>query len=183
MSAVLVAVRVPATPQQAFDAFTDDIGMWWRPGPLFQLTPRGDGVLSFENSERLITTLPSGKVFEVGKVTAWERGVRLAFTWRQANFAPEQLTTVEVTFLALGDDTRVTVTHRGWNTVPQDHVARHGFPLQATQGHLATVWRAGLAALSDRFRRTAPTAPAAWTGTPLPPVHLPPQPHRQPQTR
>lgn len=151
MSAVLVAVRGPATPEYAFDVFTDDIGLWWRPSALFQLTPRGDGTLSFENRERLITTLANGKVFEIGRVTAWERGARLAFTWRQATFTPDQITSVEVTFQAVGEDTRVTVTHRGWDTLPQEHVARHGFPLQATQGHLANAWRAGLAALAARL--------------------------------
>ncbi len=151
MSAVLVAVRVPASPEDAFDAFTDDIGLWWRPSALFQLTPRGDGTLSFENRERLITTLANGKVFDIGRVTAWERGARLAFSWRQATFAPDQITSVEVTFQAVGEDTRVTVTHRGWDTIPQEHVARHGFPLQATQGHLANAWRAGLAALAARL--------------------------------
>ncbi len=150
MSAVLVAIRVPVTPEVAFDAFTDDIGLWWRPSALFQLTPRGDGTLCFESRERLITTLASGKVFEIGRVTAWERGARLAFTWRQATFAPDQVTSVEVTFVAVGEDTRVTVTHRGWDEIPQDHVARHGFPLQATQGHLANAWRASLAALPER---------------------------------
>lgn len=148
MSAVLVALRVPASPEDAFDAFTDEIGQWWQPGALFQLTPRGDGTLSFENRERLITTLASGKVFEIGRVTAWQRGQRLAFTWRQASFAPDQITTVEVAFEAAGSETRVTVTHRGWDTIPQDHVARHGFPLQATQMHLANLWRASLAAFA-----------------------------------
>ena len=152
MSAVLVAIRVPATPEDAFDAFTDDIGLWWRPSALFQLTPRGDGTLSFDGETRLITTLAGGKVFEIGRVTVWQRGARLAFTWRQATFTPDQITSVEVTFEAVGDETRVTVTHRGWDAIPQEHVARHGFPLQATQGHLANGWRASLAALRDRFR-------------------------------
>jgi uncharacterized protein YndB with AHSA1/START domain len=148
VSAVIVAIRVPVTPDEAFDAFTEEIGLWWRPSALFQLTPRGDGVLAFENRERLITTLASGKVFEIGKVTAWELGARLAFSWRHATFAPDQLTHVEVTFEAVGDETRVTVTHRGWDSIPQDHVARHGFPLSSTQLHLAKAWRENLTALA-----------------------------------
>lgn len=148
MSAVIVALRVPASPVAAFDAFTDDIGLWWRPGALFQITPRGDGTLSFEGEARLISTRANGKIFEIGKVTAWERGVRLAFAWRQANFAAGQITQVDVAFEAIGPDTRVTVTHRGWDTLPQDHPARHGFPLLTTQRHLALVWRAGLDALN-----------------------------------
>jgi uncharacterized protein YndB with AHSA1/START domain len=152
VSAVLVALRVPANPEDTFDAFTDEIGAWWQPNALFQLTPRGDGTLSFDGQSRLITTLPSGKVFEIGKVTDWQRGQRLAFTWRQATFTPDQVTSVEVTFEPVGDETRVTVMHRGWDTIPQDHVARHTFPMAATQMHLAKAWRASLAGLSDRLR-------------------------------
>ena len=148
MSAVIVSLRVPASPEEAFDLFTGEIGAWWQPGALFQLTPRGDGTLSFEGEARLITTLASGKVFEIGRVTAWERGRRLAFSWRQATFTPDQVTSVEVTFEALGEETRVTVTHRGWDSIPQDHVARHGFPLAATQMRLAEYWRGQLHALA-----------------------------------
>ena len=152
MSAVIVSLRVPASPEEAFDIFTAEIAAWWQPSALFQLTPRGDGTLSFEAEARLITTLPSGKVFEIGRVTAWQRGQHLAFSWRQASFAPDQITHVDVRFEAVGKDTRVTVTHRGWDTLPQDHVARHGFPLAATQMRLAEYWRAQLGAFGQRHR-------------------------------
>jgi uncharacterized protein YndB with AHSA1/START domain len=151
VSAVLVSLRVAVSPEDAFDVFTDGIGLWWQPGALFQITPRGDGTLSFENRERLITTLANGKVFEIGRVTAWERPSRLAFTWRQATFAPDQVTSVEVVFEPVGAETRVTVKHRGWDTIPQDHVARHRFPLHATQMRLAELWRAQLAAVSRQL--------------------------------
>lgn len=45
---VLVALRVKATPERAFDVFTEEIALWWRPDPLFQITPRGDGTLVFD---------------------------------------------------------------------------------------------------------------------------------------
>lgn len=153
MSAVIVSLRVAASPEEAFDIFTAEIAAWWQPSGLFQLTPRGDGTLSFEEEVRLITTLPNGKVFEIGRVTAWQRGQRLAFSWRQATFTPDQITHVDVRFEAVGEETRVTVEHRGWDTIPQAHVARHGFPLAATQMRLAEYWRAQLAALS-RARRS-----------------------------
>lgn len=151
MSAVLVSLRVAVPAEEAFDTFTEEIGLWWRPGALFQITPRGDGTLSFDNRERLITTLANGKVFEIGRVTAWERPSRLAFTWRQATFTPDQVTRVEVVFEPVGEETRVTVTHRGWDKIPQEHVARHGFPLQATQMRLAEHWRAQLAAINRQL--------------------------------
>lgn len=152
MSAVIVSLRVKATPQQAFDVFTQDIALWWRPNGLFELTPCGDGVLRFEPGEggRLVSDLPSGKTFEIGRITAWRPGVLLAFTWRQATFAPEQVTTVHVRFEPVADETRVTVEHRGWDTIPQEHAARHGFPLAATQMRLSEHWRALLAAMAAR---------------------------------
>lgn len=151
MSAVIVSLRVKATPREAFDVFTQEIGAWWRPNGLFELTPRGDGMLRFENEERLVTTLANGKEFEIGRVTLWRRGEALAFSWRQASFAPDQITQVEVRFEPAGDETRVTVEHRGWDTIPQEHVARHGFPLSATQMRLAEHWRALLQGLSARL--------------------------------
>lgn len=152
MSAVIVSLRVKAAPDVAFDVFTQEIGAWWRPSELFQITPRGDGVLRFEAEQRLVTALPNGKEFEIGRVTAWSRGEHLAFSWRQAGFAPDQLKHVDVRFEPVGDETRVTVEHRGWDTIPQDHVARHGFPLAATQMRLAEHWRSLLAGFAAAAR-------------------------------
>lgn len=153
MSAVIVSIRVQATPHEAFDVFTRDIALWWRPSALFQLTPRGDGDLRFEPGEggRLVTGLPNGKVFEIGRVTVWRPGERLAFTWRQASFAEDQVTHVDVSFEPVGAETRVTVEHRGWDAIPQEHVARHGFPLAATQMRLAEHWRSLLARMNVKL--------------------------------
>jgi len=154
VSAVIVSLRVNATPLAAFEVFTQEIGAWWRPNGLFQLTPRGDGVLRFEPGEggRLVTDLPNGKTFEIGRITAWAPGERLAFSWRQATFTPEQVTHVEVRFEAVGEETRVTVEHRGWDAIPQEHVARHGFPLSVFQMRQAEHWRALLAEMAATLR-------------------------------
>jgi len=124
-SRVIVAIRVAATPQRAFDAFTAEIGRWWRPNRLFAFTPRIPGLISFEAGERgrLIETLPSGQIFEIGRVFVWNPPLHLAFGWRQATFDPSQATRVEVRFEPVGDETRVTVEHHGWDTVPDAHVA------------------------------------------------------------
>jgi uncharacterized protein YndB with AHSA1/START domain len=151
-SRVVVALRVKATPARAFEAFTAEIGQWWTPNGLFAFTPREPGVLSFEGRERLIETRDGGKVFEIGKVTAWEPGARLVFGWRQASFGPEMATEVEVTFEPVGDgETRVIVTHTGWDTVPQAHVARHGFPLQVFQMRHGEWWRSLLGRLREHL--------------------------------
>ena len=153
MSAVIVSLRVRASPQKAFDVFTQEIGVWWKPNGLFQITPRGDGVLRFEPGEdgKLLTDLPNGKSFEIGRITIWTPGERLAFTWRQGTFAADQTTYVDVRFEPAGDETRVTVEHRGWDAIPQEHVARHGFPLAVFQMRQAEHWRALLASLGGRI--------------------------------
>jgi len=153
VSAVIVTLRVDAPPGRAFDVFTREIAAWWRPSGLFQITPRGDGRLRFEPGVggRLVTDLTNGKTFEIGRISIWAPGERLAFTWRQASFAPEQVTHVEVVFEAADGGTRITVTHRGWDEIPQGHAARHGFPLAATQMRLAEHWRAVLASMAAQL--------------------------------
>lgn len=148
-SKILVALRIAAPPETVFDAFTKDIALWWRPNSLFSFTPRSPGVMAFEDG-RLVERLASGKVFEVGQVRAWERGARLVFGWRQAAFTPEMDTEVEVRFEAVEEGTRVTVEHRGWDSVPAPHVARHGFPDPLFLQRHGEWWRTLLAGLAGR---------------------------------
>ncbi len=150
-SKVIVALRVPASPERAFDVFTREIALWWRPSPMFAFTPRSPGVMAFEPGVggRLTETLPSGKVFEIGRIRVWEPGARLVFGWRQATFAPDQDTEVEIRFEAVGEETRVTVEHRGWDSVPAEHVARHGFPTAIFLRRHGEWWQVLMAALKD----------------------------------
>ncbi|AGJ94606.1 SRPBCC domain-containing protein [Caulobacter vibrioides] len=148
-SRIVVSLRIAASPEVVFDAFVDDIAVWWRPNGLFAFTPRSPGVMAFEDG-RLVERLPNGKVFEVGVVSVWERGARLVFGWRQAAFTPDMNTEVEVRFEAVGEGTRVTVEHRGWDSVPAPHVARHGFPNAAFLARHGEWWRNLLAGLAAR---------------------------------
>lgn len=150
-SKVFVALRVKTKPERAFEAFVGEIGAWWRPNGLFQTTPRAPGRLAFEAGEggRLTETLANGKVFEIGRITAWVPPERLVFTYRQANFPLELTTEVEVRFEALGEETRVSVEHRGFDQAPEDSVARHRFPDQVLLVRLAEWWRAHLASLRE----------------------------------
>jgi hypothetical protein len=129
-SRILVSLRVAAVPERAFEVFVCEIGVWWRPIALFRFISHPAGVVAFEPrlGGRFTETSTDGEVFEIGRMTVWEPGVRLAFTWRQASFAPGQTTEVEVRFEPVGSETRVTVEHRGWETIPQEHKARHTFP-------------------------------------------------------
>ena len=142
-SRIVVALRVHASPARAFAAFTEEIGAWWRPNPLFAFA-RGDlGRLSFEPGQdgRLISILADGSVFEIGKVLEWSPPDRLEFGWRQASFARGEDTRVVVSFEPAGEQTRITVEHHGWDTIPAAHVARHGFPDAVFLRRHAEWWR------------------------------------------
>jgi uncharacterized protein YndB with AHSA1/START domain len=151
-ASLLVTTRVAASPQRAFEAFTSEIDLWWRPNNLFEFTRGRTGRLTFEPGLDgwLTETYDDGSEFEIGRITAWEPPHRLQLTWRQASFTDEQMTYVEVTFEAVSEsETRVTVRHSGWDSVPQEHAARHGFPLAVFQQRHAEWWQALLASYRE----------------------------------
>lgn len=154
-SKVFVALRVPADPARTFEAFTREIASWWQPNRLFQITAHGDGQPAFEPGVggRLVTRLETGETFEIGRISVWEPGKRLVFAWRQASFTPEQSTEVEVLFEPVGEETRVSIEHRAWDTIPRRHAARHGFPEQVTLQRAAEWWRGSLASLRGWLSR------------------------------
>jgi uncharacterized protein YndB with AHSA1/START domain len=148
---VLVAVRVDATPERAFAVFTGEIDRWWRPNGLFPFTVGRSGRLAFDPgpSGRLVETYDDGSSFVIGEVRAWDPPRHLAVGWRQASFAPGQDTELHVRFEPLGAQTRVTVEHRGWDAIPRQHAARHGFPLAPFQRRFAEWWQVLLRDLAD----------------------------------
>ncbi|HEV7692700.1 MAG TPA: SRPBCC domain-containing protein [Hyphomonadaceae bacterium] len=165
-SRVVVSVRVPCSPIQAFEVFTEEIGEWWSHSGVFRFTPKGPGVMAIEppgddgKRGRLVEKHEGGKVFEIGDIRQWRPGELLVVGWRQASFGPEHATEVEVRFEPVGPETRVTVEHRGWDSVPQSHVARHGFPLEFLYQHQGAQWRAGL----ERLRQMAASANPSSSG-------------------
>lgn len=154
-SRVLVALRIAAPPDRTFAAFTAEIGTWWRPNQLFRVTARTGTTMAFEPGPpdaaiRLVEVGPDGDRFEVGQVLAWDPPHRLAFGWRQDSFGPDRSTEVRVAFDAVEGGTRVTVEHLGWEALPREHAARHGFPLGPFQQRLAEWWRDLLGALAGQ---------------------------------
>jgi uncharacterized protein YndB with AHSA1/START domain len=126
-----VSVSVAVAPAVAFQVFTEEIDRWWRRGLRFRIAGKRRGVIHLEPGVggrmfESVETVAGTRVFETGRVTAWEPPARLVFEWRAANFAPDEKTEVEVTFEASGDGTLVTVTHRGWAAIRGDHPVRHG---------------------------------------------------------
>ncbi len=129
--AASVSVLVRVAPADAFDVFTREIDLWWKQGPQFRIAGRWRGQLFFECGAggRLFETFESARgprTFEVGKVTLWDPPRRLELEWRGVNFKPGEKTSVEVTFAESASGTLVTVRHRGWSSLPEDHPVRHG---------------------------------------------------------
>ncbi|MEO8596638.1 MAG: SRPBCC domain-containing protein [Candidatus Solibacter sp.] len=102
---ITITTVVRAAPDAAFRLFTEEIDAWWRRGKGYRLD---DGVMRFDGGQLL-----QGEAL-VGRVLAWEPGVRLLIEWHLWNFRAGERTEVEVRFQAVGDGTRVTVEHRGW---------------------------------------------------------------------
>jgi len=150
-----VTTFVSVDPREAFDVFTREIDAWWRRGPRYRFGS-GQGTLRFEGGPggRLVEVLAGErKEFEVGRVLAWEPGARLAFEWRARNFAPGEITEVEVTFEGAEGGTRVVLEHRGWEQIAAKHPVRHGLAGTAFSdmiglwwGELMTSYRAHTAA-------------------------------------
>jgi ketosteroid isomerase-like protein len=102
-----VIVEVEVDPATAFEVFTEEASAWWhRDRSLFGAT----GAMRFEPGVggRLLL---DGRA-EVGRVTVWEPGPRLAFSYGPPE--AEERTEVEVRFEATEFGTRVVLTHRGW---------------------------------------------------------------------
>jgi uncharacterized protein YndB with AHSA1/START domain len=143
-----VTVFVRVTPADAFDVFTREIDLWWRTGPAYRIAGKRRGRLFFEPKlgGRMYETfeLKSGsRTIEVGLVTSWEPPSRLELEWRGVNFRPGEKTFVEVGFAAQGDGTLVTVRHRGWSALRDDHPARHGLT-GADFSRMIGMWWGGL---------------------------------------
>lgn len=167
-----VLVRVP--PREAFVLFTEHIDAWWKRGARFRhagarsglihLEPRVGGRL-FESFD----TTAGERVVEVGRVLAWEPPVRLAFSWRNEAFTPQQTTTVEVSFEATASGTQVSVVHRGWDGIPPDHPVRHGEDVRAFLRTMGLWWGEQLASLRNLPPRAASGSAAGVTPPPPPP--------------
>jgi uncharacterized protein YndB with AHSA1/START domain len=124
LPAATAQVAVDASPDDAFRIFTEEIGLWWRRGtpywndPVRGLSIRIEPGIGGRFLE--VYDLETETGFEVGRVTTWEPGRRLAFTWINLGW-PEGVTTdVELTFEPHGDETLVTLRHSGFERLGPD---------------------------------------------------------------
>lgn len=152
-----VTVSVALAPAAAFTVFTEEIDLWWRTGPKFRVAGRQRGQLRFECrlGGRLFETFGE-HTLELGRITAWEPPARLEFEWRGVNFKQGESTVVEVRFVAVGEATHVTVVHRGWRSLPEDHPVRHGRPPAEFLRAMGQWWGELLTSLREHSAQRAP---------------------------
>jgi uncharacterized protein YndB with AHSA1/START domain len=122
--AAAAEVTVEASPQEAFRIFTDEIGIWWRRNtPYWNDSQRGLSVrIEPGVGGRFVEIydLDEGTGFEVGRVTAWEPGSRLALTWTQIGWPKDVATDIEITFEPRGDGTLVRLKQSGFERIGPD---------------------------------------------------------------
>jgi len=152
---VIVSIEVAADPQLAFDVFTAQIDAWWLRGPKHRFKAPWNGTLRFEPGPqgRLFETYADGTTFIIGRVLHWSPGRRLALSWRLPSFAEAETTEVDVRFDAIDGGTRVSVEHRGWDSLRADHPARHGKAGRDYEYMKASLWAENLTALKKHIGR------------------------------
>jgi uncharacterized protein YndB with AHSA1/START domain len=162
---VQVSLTVAVDPATAFEVFTGELDLWWRRGPRFRFVAPFEGAMRLEPGVggRLLHEHRPGASFEVGQVQVWEPPRRLVLTWRLPSFPPEMTTRVDVRFDPAGENTRVTVTHSGWDQVPLGHPARHGLDGQPFVVMKGSYWADLLAALARHASARPGAAPPERT--------------------
>jgi uncharacterized protein YndB with AHSA1/START domain len=112
------SIEVPAGPGAAFELYTAGINRWWRRDSWYwndRGRARGLRIEPFVGGRFVeVYDEATGEGFEIGRVTVWEPGRRVAYTWRQADWPPGEEMEIEVTFVPAADGALVTITVRGW---------------------------------------------------------------------
>jgi uncharacterized glyoxalase superfamily protein PhnB len=145
---ITLCVQVDVSPEAAFEVFTGEIALWWKPLVKNRFRPSRKGRMRFEPGVggRLLEEDPDAPddPFEIGRVHVWDPGKRLLFDWKLPNFAPGEITEVEVQFQPKGKGTLVTLEHRGFQQLRKDHPARHGITDDAQYARMLASWWDGL---------------------------------------
>lgn len=148
---VIVSLRIKAGCEAVFRAFVEDLDLWWQRGPKFRFG--GESRLHFFPGPdgRVVEETAAGPAFERGLVRVWEPPYRIVFEWKFVNFAPGETSELEVTFAPVGEETRVSIEHRGLERLRADHPARHGAADPAFQVRIGHWWREILEAFKGRI--------------------------------
>ena len=115
LPAVEQSTYVDASPDHAFEVFTERIESWWPLGTHSIFEGESDTVV-FEArvGGRIYERTPDGREGDWGEVLELEAPRRIVYSWHPGHDPSEGVTEVEIRFDPEGDGTRVSIVHSGW---------------------------------------------------------------------
>jgi len=113
---VFKTTTVAVPPARAFEAFTQQMGSWWKPDYTIAESPFVDVRVEPHEGGRWFEVDADGKECQWGRVMVWEPPRRVVLAWQiTARWAydPGFETELEIRFVEVGpDSTRVELEHR-----------------------------------------------------------------------
>jgi uncharacterized protein YndB with AHSA1/START domain len=109
------SIHVAASPEHAFDVFSNGIGRWWPKTHKIGPTDLDRPIIEPREGGRWYERDVDGSECEIGKVAVWDPPSRLVLIWQltpEFTYDPDLVTEVEVTFTPDGGGTRVDLEHR-----------------------------------------------------------------------
>ena len=116
------SILVPCAPERAFQAFTAEIAQWW-PLSTHSVGQAKASSVAIEPriGGRVFETQQDGTQCDWGQVLAWSPPDGFTMTWHPGRAAATHQV-VELRFVAEGGATRVTLLHRGWESLGAEAV-------------------------------------------------------------
>ena len=109
------SIRVRASRETAFKTFVEGMGEWWLKSHPLLKSPQKDVVIEQRDGGRWFEVGEDGSEQTWGRVLDWSPLDRLVLAWQlnaDWTYDPGFETTVEVRFIAEGDQTLVEFEHR-----------------------------------------------------------------------
>ncbi|HLD94618.1 MAG TPA: SRPBCC domain-containing protein [Anaerolineales bacterium] len=147
MDSVTESIYIRASKAKVFEAFVNHIGEWWPFKGKFSYSFAPEStqpkLIQFEarTGGRFYETFANGEQYEIGTITAWQPPDQLSFTWKGEEYKAPTL--VEVQFTQAEDQTKITLTHSGWEAAGlPDYAESYGVGWEEILGNLSS-WLAG----------------------------------------
>jgi uncharacterized protein YndB with AHSA1/START domain len=123
LSPIVRSALIRCTPSVAFEFYTARMAEWW-PLETHSIGHESATGVTIDPGVggRIVETNANGEALW-GTVVAWDPPARVVHSWHPGR-GVDQATEVEVTFESEGDETRVTIEHRGWHKLGADAAER-----------------------------------------------------------
>jgi uncharacterized protein YndB with AHSA1/START domain len=136
---------VDCAPEHAFETWAQRTSLWWPHGHSVSAEPGLAVIFEPRPGGRIYERTPTGEEHEWGEVLVWEPPRRLSYLWH-LRFDRADATEVEITFAPTGEQTTVSIVHRGWERLGEKGAERRERN------------RKGWAGVIEAYRRTCAAA-------------------------